>query len=153
VFLQAYPTPESAQAASLEEIMATLRTGKHTNPRQAAARLVEELHQSHLIANAVTVRAKSRLMLSLTRQLLVVIEEIASYEKEIQALFLTQKDHEIWSSLPRAGKRLAPRLRGSNGAMIARGTPMPAVSRCWLARLPSPTKAAIMPGRTNALPV
>ena len=49
-------------------------------------------------------------MLSLARQLLVVIEEIASYEKEIQTLFLTHQDHEIWSSLPRAGSRLAPRL-------------------------------------------
>jgi transposase len=42
--------------------------------------------------------------------LLVVMEDIAAYEKEIQTLFLTHKDHDIWSSLPRAGKRLAPRL-------------------------------------------
>jgi transposase len=34
VFLQAYPTPQVAQAASLDEITATLRTGKHTNPTQ-----------------------------------------------------------------------------------------------------------------------
>ena len=56
------------------------------------------------------VRAKSRLMLSLVKQLLVVIQEIASYEKEIRTLFLTHKDQEIWRSLPGAGKRLAPRL-------------------------------------------
>jgi transposase len=110
VFLQVYPTPEAAQAASLEEIIATLRKGRHTNPRQAASEIVEELHRPHLSANAVVVRTKSRLMLSLAKQLLVVIEEIAGYEKEIQTLFLTHQDHEIWSSLPRAGKRLAPRL-------------------------------------------
>jgi transposase len=110
VFLQAYPTPQAAQAASLEEIIATLREGRHTPPRQAATEIVEELHQPHLSASAVTVRTKSRLMLSLAKQLLVVIEEIASYEKEIQTLFLTHKDHELWSSLPRAGRRLAPRL-------------------------------------------
>jgi transposase len=110
VFLQAYPTPESAQAASVSEVMATLQTGKHTNPRQAADKIVEELHRPHLVANAVTVRAKARLMLSLTKQLLVVIEEIASYEKAIRPLFWTHQDHEMWSSLPRAGKRLAPRL-------------------------------------------
>src|SRR5581483_10014906 len=110
VFLQAYPTPQAAQAASEEEILATLRMGKHTNPRQAATEIAEELHRPHLVASPVMVRTKSRLMLSLAKQLLVVIEEIASYEKEIQTLFLTHQDHEIWSSLPRAGSRLAPRL-------------------------------------------
>ena len=55
-------------------------------------------------------RTKSRLMLSLVRQLLVVIEEIAAYDKEIKRLFLTHPDNELWQSLPGVGKRLAPRL-------------------------------------------
>ena len=37
VFLQAYPTPQAAQAASVEEITATLRAGKHTNPTQGGS--------------------------------------------------------------------------------------------------------------------
>ena len=37
VFLQTYPTPQAAQAASVEEITATLRTGKHTNPTQGGS--------------------------------------------------------------------------------------------------------------------
>jgi hypothetical protein len=45
VFLQAYPTPQAASAASREEILATLREGWHTNPRQAAASIVEELRR------------------------------------------------------------------------------------------------------------
>ncbi len=107
VFLQAYPTP---QAASLDEITATLRTGKHTNPTQVAPKIIEELRHPQLVASAVIVRAKSRLMLSLVKQLLLVIEDIASYDEAIRPLFLTHKDQEIWNSLPRAGKRLAPRL-------------------------------------------
>ncbi len=110
VFLQAYPTPQAAQAASLAEITATLRTGKHTNPTQVAPKIVEELRHPQLVASAVIVRAKSRLMLSLVKQLLLVIEDIASYDEAIRPLFLTHKDQEIWNSLPRAGKRLAPRL-------------------------------------------
>jgi transposase len=110
LFLQAYPTPQAAQAASREEILATLRAGKHTNPKAAASKIFEELHRPQLVAPEVVVRAKSRLMLSLVKQLLVVIEEIASYEKAISTLFLTHEDHELWSSLPGAGKRLAPRL-------------------------------------------
>ncbi len=109
-FLQTYPTQEAAQSASLEEITATLRLGMFPHAAQAAARVVEELHRPQLVASEVTIRTKSRLMLSLVKQLLVVIEDIASYEKEIQTLFLTHKDHEIWRSLPRAGRRLAPRL-------------------------------------------
>jgi transposase len=110
VFLQAYPTPQAALAASVEEITATVRTGKHTNPTQVAPKIFEELHRPQLVASEVIVRAKSRLMLSLVKQLLVVIEEIASYDEAIRPLFLSHPDQELWSSLPRAGKRLAPRL-------------------------------------------
>src|SRR5258708_26318727 len=109
VFLQTYATPQAAQAASVAELTATLRAGKHTNPRRAAPKIFEELHRPQLGATEVIVRAKSRLMLSLVQQLLIVIEDIATYDKEISALFLTHKDQEIWRSLPRAGKRLAPR--------------------------------------------
>jgi transposase len=70
----------------------------------------QEVHRPQLQASEITVRTKSRLMLSLVKQLLVVIEEIAHYEKEIQKLFLTHPDQSLWRSLPGAGKRLAPRL-------------------------------------------
>lgn len=49
-------------------------------------------------------------MLSLSKHLLVVIEDIAAYDREISTLFLTHDDQQIWTSLPRAGQRLAPRL-------------------------------------------
>ena len=110
VFLQTYATPQAAQAASVEEITATLRMGKHTSPTRVAPKIVEELHRPQLVATPVIVRAKSRLMLSLVKQLLLVIEDIATYDEEISTLFLTHKDQEMWRSLPRAGKRLAPRL-------------------------------------------
>jgi hypothetical protein len=48
-------------------------------------------------------------MRSLVKQLLVVIEEIASYDKAIHTLFLTHNDQDLWSSLPGEGLRLAPR--------------------------------------------
>ncbi|GLV58638.1 IS110 family transposase [Dictyobacter sp. S3.2.2.5] len=110
LFLQTYPTPEAARQASLEAITTTLRNGKHTNPSSTAATILQEVHRPQLRANAITVRAKSRLMLSLCKQLLVVIEDIAAYNKEISTLFLTHDDQRIWASLPRAGQRLAPRL-------------------------------------------
>jgi transposase len=38
------------------------------------------------------------------------VEQFAAYDKEIEQLFLSHEDNEVFSSLPGAGKRLAPRL-------------------------------------------
>jgi transposase len=115
LFLQAYPTPQAAMAASRPEIEQTLRRAKHSNPIPVAAEIVERLHQSHLQADAVTTRTKSRLMQALVSQLLPLLEQITQYDKEIHTLFLTHEDHELFASLPRAGTRLAPRLLAEIG--------------------------------------
>lgn len=110
VFLQTYPTPEAAASASLEDLQATLRKGKHPHPAAAARTIQQEACRPHLRAKEVTMRTKARLMLSLVKQLLVVVEEIAAYNEEISTLFLTHEDQAIFASLPGAGQRLAPRL-------------------------------------------
>lgn len=129
LFLQAYPTPQAAAAASLEEITALLKACKYPGARQAARRILEQLHHPQLVASEVIVRAKSRLLLSLVRQLLPLIEDIASYDKEIQTLFLTHPDHELWQSLPRAALRLAPRLLAEWGDDRSRYTDATAVQQ------------------------
>ncbi len=115
LFLQSYPTPQAAMAASRQEIEQTLRRARHSNPTAIASKIVERLHQSRLQADAVTTRTKSRLMQALVSQLLPLLEQIAQYDKEIHTLFLTHEDQEIFASLPRAGKRLAPRLLAEIG--------------------------------------
>jgi len=110
IFLQTYPTLEAARQASVEEITSVLKEVGHPKPSKVAPKICETLHQPQLHAHAMTTRTKSRLMLALAAQLLPLIEQIASYDKQITALFLTHADHEIFSSLPGAGKRLAPRL-------------------------------------------
>ena len=114
-FLQTYPTPTTAMAASRQEIEQTLRKGGHSNPRQVASTIHESLHQSHLQADDITTRTKSRLLVTLVKQLLPVVQSIAEYDKAITDLFLTHEDLELFSSLPRAGKRLAPRLLAEIG--------------------------------------
>lgn len=110
IFLQTYPTPQAACAASIEDLALTLRKGKHSNPSVVARTIHAELRRPHLSAKEMTVRTKSRLALSLVKHLLIVVEDIAAYEKEIHTLFLTHEDQEIFASLPGAGRRLAPRL-------------------------------------------
>ena len=149
VFLQTYPTPQAAQAASLAEITATLRAGKHTNPTKAACKIVEELHRPHLVATELVVRAKSRLLLSLVKQLLVVIQEIAGYDKAIKPLFCPIRTTSCGGRcLGRASTW--PHVCWLNGARIAAAMLTPEVARLWLGRLLSHLQAAITPKRTNA---
>jgi transposase len=115
LFLQTYSTPQAAMAASAEQITEVLRRAKHPHPSSVAAEIVERLQHPHLQADAVTTRAKSRLLLALVSQLLPLLEQIKQYDKEIGTLFLTHEDHELFASLPRAGKRLAPRLLAEIG--------------------------------------
>ncbi len=115
VFLQTYPTPQAAKSASTEQITQVLKKAGHPNPLAVAPKIVERLQPPHLQADAVITRTKSRLMLALVSQLLPLIEQIAQDDKEIDTLFLTHEDHEIFESLPRAGQRLAPRLLAEIG--------------------------------------
>lgn len=115
LFLQTYPTPEIAMGASREQIAETLKQAGHTSAEKVAAKIFEALHQPQLKASDVTTRTKSRLMLALVAQLLPLVEQIATYDEEIEQLFLSHADSETFSSLPRAGKRLAPRLLAEIG--------------------------------------
>lgn len=115
VFLQTYPTPQAALAASREQITQVLKNAGHTTAKQVAPKIFQTLHQPHLTADAITTRTKSRLMLALVAQLVPLVEQIAAYGKEIDTLFLTHPDREIFSALPGAGKRLAPRLLAEIG--------------------------------------
>jgi len=114
-FLQAYPTPAAAAAATPAQLASVLKQAGHPTPDQAAATIMTALSQPHLVADTVTTRTKSRLMLAVVSQLLPLLEQIAAYDKEVNTLFLTHPDHDLFSSLPRAGKRLAPRLLAEIG--------------------------------------
>jgi transposase len=115
LFLQAYPTQDLAQAASVEQIRQVLKAAGHTTASKVAPAIFERLHQPSLRANAVTIRTKSRLALALIVQLLPLVEQLCEYDKEIEQLFLSHEDNEVFLSLPRAGKRLAPRLLAGIG--------------------------------------
>lgn len=115
IFLQTYPTPQAAMAASVEQITQILKQAGHPTAEKVASKIFQRLHQPQLSANAIVTRTKSRLMLALVAQLLPLVAQIAEYDKEIERLFLTHEDNEVFSSLPRAGKRLAPRLLAEIG--------------------------------------
>jgi hypothetical protein len=114
-FLRAYPTPQQAMASSEAAIAAILKQAGHTRAPQVAATIAQTLQQPHLLADEVTTRTKARLMLALLAQLEPVMAQIAAYDTEIERLFLLSADSALFASLPRAGKRLAPRLLAEIG--------------------------------------
>jgi transposase len=114
-FLRAYPTLQAARSASVEELAATLKQAKYPGARHKAQEIARHLQQPCLQASEVTTRTKSRLMLALVDQLEPLLKQIAEYDKEIERLFLTHADSELFQSLPRAGQRLAPRLLAELG--------------------------------------
>jgi transposase len=110
LFLQTYPTPQAAQAASKEQLRLLLKQAGHPTPEKVATAIMEAVSAPQLQADAVTIKTKTRLMLALVAQLVPLLEQIKAYDKEITELFLTHADSQIFESLPGAGKRLAPRL-------------------------------------------
>jgi transposase len=114
-FLRAYPTLDAARSASVDDLVQTLKAAGHTRASQIAPTLWHALQQPQLQADGVTTRTKARLMLALLAQLQPVMEQIAAYDVEIEHLFLSHADSALFASLPRAGKRLAPRLLAEIG--------------------------------------
>ncbi len=119
-FLRTYPTPQQAMAASVDQLTATLKQARYPGASQAAQQMAQRLKLPHLIANEITTRTKSRLMLALVAQLEPLLQQIAAYDKEIERLFLSHADSELFQSLPGAGQRLAPRLLAELGDDRAR---------------------------------
>jgi transposase len=114
-FLRAYPTLQAARAASAEELTSVLKQAKYPGASQKAPQIVKHLQQPCLHACEVITRTKARLMLALVDQLEPLLKQIAGDDKEIERLFLIHADSELFSTLPGAGARLAPRLLAEMG--------------------------------------
>jgi len=109
-FLEAYPTPEAALDAGIEDVAALLKEHRYPQPNRAAERIMGKLREPHLKADAITVPTKARLMLALVSQLAPLLDQIRAYDREIGRLFESHPDSKLFSSLPGAAKQLAPRL-------------------------------------------
>lgn len=109
-FLRAYPSLDVALTASVADLAATLRAGRHPHAAPKAQAVWQTLHTPQLRADPITERTKARLMLALVAQLEPVLDAITAYDREIERLFQTHTDAPLFTDLPGAGKRLAPRL-------------------------------------------
>ncbi|GER90421.1 IS110 family transposase [Dictyobacter vulcani] len=109
-FIVAYPTPEQAHQASVEELTQIFKQARHPHPLPCAQRVWPLLQQPHLEASAAVVHAKSRLAQTLVAQLHTLMAQIHDYDLAIEELYQQQDEYEVFASLPNSGKRLGPRL-------------------------------------------
>jgi transposase len=109
-FLKHFPTIGLVREREISELGAFLKTHKHPKHNQTAIKIWQTANALQIKVNPVIERAKSRLMLSLLNQLEPLQKEIENYDKEILRLFQSHPDSIIFSSLPWAAKRLAPRM-------------------------------------------
>jgi len=115
-FVIAFPTPSQLTVAGKRKWEKCLHASKLYNPGAMQTRL-ELFAQPQLFANPnpAVVAAKSFLAVNLAEQLLVLGGQIDKYRKRIEQLFNDHPDHDLFGSLPNAGKKLAPRLLGEIG--------------------------------------
>jgi transposase len=113
-FLERYPTPEKAAAASVEELRAFFHKQGYTHPSRVPL-VYESLQRPALRAPTELKEIHQTIVLSLIpvlRSLLAQIEELA---KVIASEFKRTQGHEIFSSLP-TGEITAARLLGELGS-------------------------------------
>lgn len=110
LFLKAFSTIQDALQADISQLAIFFKENRVRCPNETASRVYIELHKPQLEARPAIIRAKSRLALGLIEQILVLNKQIKNYDREIERVFKSHSDSQIFTSLNRAGKRLAPRL-------------------------------------------
>jgi len=114
-FILQFPTPEKLAAGGRRRWEKFLHTQKLWRPETAAKRLEIFQNARQFCGSAAVTSAKSLLALSLANLLNALQLQLDQYRQHIEALFAQHPDHDLFGSLPGAGKTLAPRLLGEMG--------------------------------------
>jgi transposase len=114
-FVIQFPTPQALVAAGHRRWEKFLHTHKLWRPETAEKRLALFGQADQFKASAPITRAKSQLAMSLCKLLRTLQQQLDEYRKQIEALFKSHPDHDLFGSLPGAKKVLAPRLLAAIG--------------------------------------
>jgi transposase len=114
-FVEAFPTPELLVQAGRRRWENFLHAHKLWRPQTYEKRLEQFAKAADFLASPATIRAKSRLALSLVKTLLTLEQQLEQYRAAIVQLFAEHPDNHLFGSLPGAGQKLAPRLLSELG--------------------------------------
>jgi transposase len=113
-FIIQFPTPDALAKAGKRRWEKFLHT--HKLWRQTAPERLAIFAQADQFKGSEPVtQAKSQLAVSLAKLLRTLQQQLDDYRKAIEALFKSHPDHDLFGSLPGAGKTLAPRLMSAIG--------------------------------------
>ena len=108
-FIRSYPTPEAAMALTLDDFKAFARRHGYTQPKRLSA-CFARLQVSRPQATPETILVFRDEAVLLATHLLHAVRSKNAALRELQTLFKQHPDHDIFDSLPGAGKFLAPAL-------------------------------------------
>lgn len=112
-FILQYPTLEHAQRASKEELIRFFRANK--SALRLAQRLEYIINAVPLTDDPTTINTSALMAETLARQILLLIERIEQYDRNIEALFAKHRDSDFFASFPASGQIMAPRLLAAFG--------------------------------------
>ena len=90
---------------------------KHHYPKseEKAKEIHQKLSRPQIFVEDFTIRAKSRLLITLVGQLKALIAQLDEYQREIAKLFNEHPDCPVFKSLPGSGPKGGPRLLAEMG--------------------------------------
>jgi len=116
-FVVAFPTPTELARAGKRRWEKFLHVHKLYRPQTAETRVALFADAGAFISpSAAVTRAKSFLAVALAKQLQLLERQLQDYRQRIVALFRDHPDHDLFGSLPGAGRKLAPRLLAELGS-------------------------------------
>jgi transposase len=114
-FVRKYSTPQALASEGEQELVAFLKGHRVRYTKRRKEVLNRFRESARLQADEATVRAMALRVETLADQLLKLEESLQQYRERIDALFAQHPDAAVFSSLPGAGKKLAPRLASMFG--------------------------------------
>ena len=114
-FVERFPTAEASKKAGKRCWEKFLHVHRLYRPQTYEKRLTLFARATAFCGSQAVTNAKSLLAVSLAKQLRVLEAQLETYRERIEQLFKQHPDHDLFGSLPGAGKKLAPRLLGECG--------------------------------------
>ena len=114
-FLERFPTPEALAKAGPRKWENFLHCHRLYRPQTHARRMDCFAKATQFCGSPAVTQAKSLLASSLVKVLIVLEKQLQQYRAEIEKLFASHPDHDLFGSLPGAGPKLAPRLLSEIG--------------------------------------
>ncbi len=109
-FLEAFPTPGHLASGTERTIRKVLRESHYPGVDEKTQELLELSKHKQFFVPPGLLKGKSKLMLSLTAQMRVILRQIESYDQEIEALVKTHPDSKLFLTIKGMGANLAARV-------------------------------------------